>query len=275
MGLLPPAIAGDRAYLQGEYLMMKLTLKCLAVAGVLSALAPLAAANAEDQKSDSLIPGTFSGNIAFTTDYRFRGITQTQGDPAIQGGITYTHPTGFYAGIWASNLKFTDGDKADMELDTFFGFSNTIGKFSYDVGGIFYAYPGAHATVAGYAKNNDYNYWEIYFTPSYDFGVASVSGSIYYSPNFFGDSGDAMYYKGAVAVPLPFLPFGATIDTWGGYQEFLDLKGADYWDWSVGLGFTVEGFGLDFRYTDTNLGAPLNTSDVAGPRFVFTLSRSF
>ncbi len=257
--------------------MLKNTLKCVLLAAALTGSAATAAF-ADDGNDDGLIPGTITGNIAFTTDYRFRGTTQTQGDPALQGGITWTHPTGFYLGAWGSNVNFVDGDDAHIEIDGFVGLTNTIDAFTYDVGAIYYAYPGSDADAVGLGN---YNYWEIYGSLGYDFGVAALKGSLYYSPDFYGEIGDAIYYKAAGSVPLPFLPYGAKIDAWGGYQTFLDFSGGDYWDWSVGLGFTVKGIGLDFRYTDTNLKAgnaywlgPY-TGDGSGSRFVFTISKSF
>ncbi len=145
--------------------MLKTTMKCMLLTAALTG-SVATVSFAEESKDDSLIPGTFTGSVAFTTDYRFRGITQTQGDPAVQGGLTWTHPSGFYVGIWGSNLKFVDGDKADLEIDSSFGITNTLKAWTYDVGAIRYNYPGSKPANVGLGK---YDYWEVYGNLAYDF----------------------------------------------------------------------------------------------------------
>ena len=80
-----------------------------------------------------------SGNVALTTDYRFRGISQTTSDPAVQGGFDWSHDSGFYLGTWGSNVEFA----GSLELDYYGGFANNINdNIAYDVGFIYYDYPG-------------------------------------------------------------------------------------------------------------------------------------
>jgi uncharacterized protein (TIGR02001 family) len=93
-------------------------------------------------------PHSISANVTLTSDYIFRGISQTGGDPAIQGGIDYSHASGFYLGTWASNVgwieDFQGYTKGNMEIDLYGGFRGPIGKsdFTFDVGAIQYMYPG-------------------------------------------------------------------------------------------------------------------------------------
>ena len=113
---------------------------------ILAALAVPGVAMAEDSP--------FSGNVSLTTDYLYRGLTQTDHRGAIQGGFDYAHPSGAYAGVWGSNISwltdsatdpaavyYTDG--ASLELDTYAGFKNSFAEdFSYDVGFLRYNYSG-------------------------------------------------------------------------------------------------------------------------------------
>ena len=99
-----------------------------------------------------------SANIATVSNYYFRGITQTSDNAAIQGGIDYSHESGLYAGTWLSNIDF--GGKENAEVDLYAGFGNDIGDtgFSYDVGIIYYWYPGA----GGEQQGDDIDYAELY-----------------------------------------------------------------------------------------------------------------
>ncbi len=99
----------------------------LSVAIALLATSPLSLA-AEDS---SFYGWSQSASVALTTDYVWRGISQTNNDPAIQGQFDLSHESGFYIGAWASNVEFADGSKTSLELDAYAGFSRET-----DFGGI-------------------------------------------------------------------------------------------------------------------------------------------
>ncbi len=110
------------------------------------------------------MPGEFTGGVALTNNYIFRGITQSDDDPAIQGNLNYALETGFagtsvYGGVWGSNVDFNDGDGAHVELDWSFGLSGEIldSGVKYTLGGIYYSYP----------SRSEYNYWEVAPTLTY------------------------------------------------------------------------------------------------------------
>ena len=107
----------------------KLTLACSALA-----LAATSAIIVAEEAS----PHSLSANVAMTTDYIWRGISQTDNGPAIQGGIDYAHSSGFYLGTWASNVDFGTGDDSNIEIDVYGGYGNEVGGLSYDVGIIHY-----------------------------------------------------------------------------------------------------------------------------------------
>ena len=154
----------------------------------------------------------------------FRGISQTDEKPAIQGGFDYAHSSGLHAGVWASNVDFQDGDEATVEIDYTVGFGSKLGSnFDWDLTFLYYTYPGA-------ANSLDYDYWELAPTASYDFGVAKANAGIYYSNDFFGGTGTAFYYTVGVDVPLPA---GFGIGASFGHQD-ID-KATNYNDWKVAL----------------------------------------
>jgi uncharacterized protein (TIGR02001 family) len=236
-----------------------------------AALADDAAESEGDKLADQ-----FSATFGFYTNYVFRGGSQTQNDPAFQGSFDWEHPTGFYAGVWASNIDFTDDpdDDANIEVDIYGGYGGSFNDFSDGVGFIYYAYPGANDAGA------EYNYWEVVGSLGYDFGVASVTGEIYYSPEFFAETGDALYYSGSVSIPLPFMPLESSLEGSVGYQAWTDEAVGldDYLDWSIGLAVSVLGFDLGFTYTDTDIDygglAPAYTKELSDAKFIFSISRS-
>ncbi len=225
----------------------------------MSACAFTVSANAETQLGDF----TLSANTGLVTDYVFRGISQSDEGPAIQGGFDVGHSSGLYAGVWASNVDFNDEDEASVETDFYAGYSGDFNGFNYDLGGIYYAYPGADSDL-------DYDFFEVAGAVGYDFDVAALSGSINYSPDFFGGTDDAFYYAAALDVPLPY---DLSLAAHAGYQTIDD--GEDYTDWSLGLGYSVAGFDLSLAYYDTDLDEPEECADGCDSRIVAGISRSF
>ncbi|NQZ20892.1 MAG: hypothetical protein HRT53_02455 [Colwellia sp.] len=111
-----------------------------------------------------------SANVAATSNYLWRGVSQTNDAAAISGGIDYANESGFYAGTWASNIDF--GDDASAELDFYLGFSGQLNAdVSYDVGYIYYAYPDS----AEADSSNEYDFGEIYGSLSYSYFSLSAS----------------------------------------------------------------------------------------------------
>lgn len=239
------------------------TLKSLAGGMVL--LAAIGTANAESLLEKDMIPGEFSGSVTLTNDYVFRGISQTDDVPAVQGSIDWAHDVGVHAGIWASNVKFTD---ASIEIDYTLGFGRSVDKFSYDVTAIYYSYPGAASTL-------NYDFWEIAPSIGYDFDIFSVGAGANYSPNYFGDSGDAIYGYLNVSVPVgKYFTVGANV----GHQSIdknANFGTRDYVDWGINISTEIAGFDFSVGYTDTDLAdAQCGGGDACGI-FLFTVSKSF
>ena len=142
--------------------------------------------------------------MAGTTDYTFRGISQTSQGAAVQGSFGWSkdftvgkQKVGAYASAWGSNLNFKDGDQADLEIDYSGGLTTTVSGLKLDAFAVGYTYPDARSSL-------NYDYVEAAFGADYDFGIVDVGGQFYWSPDFFGGIGDAYYVSGVVNVPLPF-----------------------------------------------------------------------
>ncbi len=94
---------------------------------------------------------TLAFNVGVFSDYRFRGLTQTRFDPALQAGVDFAHKSGFYLGTWASSIKWIKdipGGNADAEIDIYGGYKGAIGDVGYDVGVLRYLYPSANLPVS-------------------------------------------------------------------------------------------------------------------------------
>jgi uncharacterized protein (TIGR02001 family) len=198
-----------------------------------------------------------TGNLTFTTDYVFRGITQTFEQPAIQGGFDYAHSSGLYLGTWGSNvsgLQYTDGS---MEWDFYGGWTKSFGDFGLNVGAIYYYYPGAEISPAG----ESYDTGEIYIGGSWKW----FSAKLYYTvTDFFGlntttggsDSSDGSTYLD-LSVSYP-LPQGFTVGAHYGIQS---VEGAptgvdlDYNDYKISVSKDVKGYLFTLAFTDTDIEA--------------------
>lgn len=258
-------------------------MKKLVHALVLTGLVGLPAfAMAEEVVEDS--PHSLSANVTLTSNYIFRGISQTGGDPAIQGGFDYAHSSGFYLGTWASNVgwieDFQGYDSGNMEIDLYGGFRGDIGKtdFSYDLGAIQYWYPGDK----GGAVSADTT--ELYAGAGWKWFSAKYS--YYVSNEVFGfDNADGSYYLG-LAGSLPVGESGFTLGaTWGTFK-FKNNGNQDYDDWSVSATYDMgklnklgDGFTVGLKYTDTNADkaywTDANGHDLSKGTATFWVSKAF
>ncbi|PIW26954.1 MAG: hypothetical protein COW30_12405 [Rhodospirillales bacterium CG15_BIG_FIL_POST_REV_8_21_14_020_66_15] len=258
---------------------MASVVRLLSALGFVAAAALALPAQAEEFK----FPGTFSANAGLVTEYRFRGLDQSNKNPAIQGGIDWSVDTGVggtsvYLGTWGSNVDFgsTTATGASAEMDFYGGVSGSFNNIGWDVGLIYYAYPGA-------ASSLNYDFWEASLGLSYDImDGLSVGAKYAYSPEFFADSGAAHWIEGNVsyAVPVKVLA-GITLDASIGYQKIeknATFAQPDYVTWSVGasLGIT-ENVSIGVHYIDTDIssGDTNATPALADGTVVASLTASF
>ena len=222
-----------------------LILAALAVPGVAMADAPAAAP-------------AVTANVGFVTNYLYRGISQTGAKPAIQGGFDYAHASGFYAGVWGSNISWINASSSSLELDTYFGFKNGFATdFSYDVGFLRYNYPGVYPNpiATGFAKadtNEIYGLigWK-WLTLKYShslgdtFAVANASGTSYID------------LSASYLIPDTGVTLGAHYgkQTYkGSSNDTLVAAGADptYSDYKLSVSKDFSGYVWGLAYSSTN-----------------------
>lgn len=226
--------------------MMRTTFACAAAVAVL-----LTAGAASAQDSPEV-----AWNLGVTSDYVFRGYSQTSEDPAIFGGVDVTAGS-FYAGAWASNVDF--GDDTDAEVDIYGGYRTEVSGFAVDVGVVGYLYVSQPAGA-------DYDYAEFKAAASRAFGPVTLGAAVYWSPDFFGADEEATYVEANAA----FSPAAKwTVSGAVGHQA-LDVN-ADYATWNAGVAYAVsDNVAIDVRYHDTDVTGPLSDDRVVGAlKFVF------
>jgi uncharacterized protein (TIGR02001 family) len=225
-----------------------------------------AAAEAEEEEPAAELPGSLSARVAIGSEYVYRGFSRSGEDVALMAGVDWRHDSGFYISLRGANVDF--GDSAQLELDTSGGYRGDVEGLRYDVGVMYYWFPGANDSL-------DYDYIEFQLGLGYDLDFASLSGGFAISPEFVGDTGVGTYTFGGVSIPVPIEDlekYAVGVEGNLGYQTADDTIGDDNTlDWDVGIVAKVLGFGLDFRYHDTDVSQNRLTDD----RFVFTLSRDF
>ncbi|WP_420994532.1 TorF family putative porin [Cupriavidus sp. 30B13] len=242
--------------------MKKLALAVSASAIVLCGLAPAAFAQSSTQEGGASTdaaaaadasPHTFSANVTLASEYRYRGLMQTNRRPAIQGGFDYSHSSGFYIGNWNSNISWLDNSNpevsAPIEMDFYAGFKNTVTiaglDWNYDAGVLQYYYPGDYPD--GFTRPNT---TELYVGAGYGPVFLKYSQSM---TNLFGfaDSRYSYYVDLSANVPLNF--WDLTVNAHVGYQNVKHIDSASYTDWKLGLTKDLgKGFAVAIAYIDTN-----------------------
>lgn len=219
-----------------------------------------------------------TGNLSIVSEYRFRGIDQTFGEPAVQGGLDYAHSSGVYFGNWNSNVNPAAGfNGANLEMDFYGGWKGTFGDFGVDVGAIYYYYPGSN--------NPSIDNTEIYVGGSWKW----LSAKYYYAvDDYFGvpDSKKSNYIDLGFAYDLGS---GFGVVAHYGIFKFKNVVDGDYKDWKLGVTYDLAGWILGAAYVDTDAKGDCNvpelycfgngngtkTRDAGKGTVVFSVSKSF
>ena len=190
-------------------------------------------------------PSPVTGNITLASEYRFRGIDQTFGKPAIQGGFDYSHASGVYLGNWNSNVSQGAGfPGGNIEMDFYGGYKKAFGDFGVDVGFIYYAYPGTDPKI-----DNK----EVYIGGNWKF----LSAKLFYSlDDYFSVRGD----NDESTKGTTYLDLAANYDLgsgWGlvahyGRTNFKHVADGSYSDWKLGVTKDISGWLLGAAYVGTN-----------------------
>lgn len=214
-----------------------------------------------------------SSNIALTSDYRYRGITQSDRGPAVQGGFDLGHESGLYAGVWASSVDFGFTD-VGVEMDYYAGFAGKIvDKVGFDIGYLYYDYPMSEF-------EGDLDFSEIYGSLSF----AGITLGVAYSPDFpFHDKGMYAYIDYAAALPAGFmlgLHFGYTDVSGKDVDGNEYVNDGTYTDYSISISKEVMGVNLGLAWVDTDINETDCPSDLGNPTkscddtVVFTISKT-
>ena len=210
-------------------------------------------------------PHTFTGNVSLTSNYLFRGISQTGGDPAIQGGLDYSHSSGIYLGTWASNVGWIEDyqgyTSGNLEVDLYGGYRGSFEKagVSYDLGVVGYIYPGNRNSLAIPDADTTELYaalgWK-WFTVKYSY-VVSDGAFGFGRPAGAKDASGSDYWD--ISASLPVGETGLTVGAHWGTFSFDNYKAQDYDDWKLSLAYdmgklsgVMSGVTVGVAYSDTN-----------------------
>ncbi|WP_312490104.1 TorF family putative porin [Sphingomonas sp.] len=267
-----------------------------------------AAASAQTAETAPPPPVTVSGSVAITSDYRFRGVSQSDEHMAIQGGLTVAHESGLYVGAWASNLAgWGTFGGANMELDLIGGYKTKVGPTgTLDVGVTWYMYPGGanktdfaepYAKLSGTAGPATLTAGVAYAPKQqaigkwYDGGTSAAAG-VYDRP---GAKDDNLYLWGDGAFAIAGTPITAKAHighSWGqdglGPNATAVSPTGQYWDWSLGADTSWRNLTLGLAWVDTDISdreaaylrpsfskGQDGTGNIAGSTFLATLTAAF
>jgi len=246
---------------------MRKTIIAASLATAAFAVPNLAAAQAAAAAAPAPTPDfTFTGNAGLFSSYRFRGIDQTFGEPAIQGGIDFSHTSGFYLGNWNSNVNQGAGyPGGNIEMDFYGGWKKTWGDWGIDLGALYYYYPGTNALRTGpilIQNNRNLNIrtgsihnTDLYIAGSWKWISLKYSNAI---SDYFGtpNTKNSDYWDLSANYDLG--------DGWGitghvGHLNFKNMTNGNYTDWKLGVtkdlgGWVKElnGWVVGVSYIDTN-----------------------
>ena len=257
----------------------------------------LATATGQEEEASAI---TISGSATLTSDYRFRGVSQSDEGMAVQGGFTISHSSGFYVGTWGSNLSgWGTFGGANMELDIYAGYKLPVGEGTLDLGGTWYMYPsGADET----------DFAELYAKLSGSVGPIGLTAGVAYAPkqealgNAFpvggppnpGDKEDNLYLSGDATYGVSGAPI--TLKAHIGYSDGNPGLGPNgtsvaptgtYLDWLIGADIVpISGLTLSVAYVDTDITeaeanlirpnfATLAGDSISDATVVFSVTASF
>jgi len=242
---------------------------------------------AEDAPVAPASPYTFTGNATLASEYIYRGIAQTNRKPAIQGGLDFSHSSGLYAGVWASNISWLSdaqvpGVSAPIEIDTYGGYKLGLGDTTLDLGMLKYNYPGTYP--AGFVNPDTL---EAYFSPSWKFMSFKYSYSL---TDLFGaestqKNGSLKNSKGSQYFDLsanPELGAGFTLNLHAGRQLVANFPGATYNDYKAGVTYDLKGWAIGAAYITTTAKASAGqfyrsalNRDLGSDRIVLSAGKTF
>ena len=199
-----------------------------------------------------------SANIAITSDYRFRGISLSNRNPAIQGGIDVAMDNGLFIGTWASSVADTGG--SNVELDIYGGYSGSAAGLDYTLTALAYIYPGGSGV----------DYYEFSAGADKTIGPATVGVLVAYVPDQTNFPGDNLYISGTAGYTLPDTPISLTARL--GREASASAK---KWDWEAGVSYDHGPFATSISYVDSDAGGPAQSGRLGQSGVVASITASF
>jgi uncharacterized protein (TIGR02001 family) len=221
---------------------------------------------------------TITVNGGLTTDYVFRGISQSDNDPAVFAGADFSYQM-FYLGVWASSVDAATSD-GELEIDLYGGIKKSYNGVDFDLGVIYYAYPNGDDTLG---PDIDIDYIEIKASVGTKvFNDLALTGLAFWSPDYYGEVGSTWTFEAKAAKPLPVLDLtlSGTLGHVTSDDEDLGFSGFygddNYTYWNVGLSKTFKDhFTFDVRYWGTDVDEDAAAEFVAGDRVVGTVTFNY
>jgi len=230
----------------------------------------LSAAPAHAQDDGAIGPVAVHGSVGLVSDYRFRGVSQTNQDPAVQGGITVSTHSGVYAGVWASSIN-PPASNLGSEIDLFAGYATKIAEgVTLDAGLLYYLYPHHKAQTGAIATD----FFEPYVNLTGTIGplALKVGANYAWDQDALGGS-SALYLHAEPTFALSGTPF--SLNGHLGYAKsdsFLGGVNGKAWDWSLGATASYKALTFGVSYVDTDEPGHIRGSD---PAVVFSLTAAF
>ncbi|MEW4468922.1 TorF family putative porin [Parasphingorhabdus sp. JC815] len=218
-----------------------------------------AGANAQEARPLTAPPPSIdvSFNIGAVSDYRFRGLSFSDRDPALQGGIDIYHQSGLFAGAWATTIAEYSG--SDIELDLYGGYAGEAGGLEYTASAYYYVYPGG----------KDANYLELQGIIGKTIGPAQLEVVMAYTPDQ-DNAVDNLYLGAGANVAIPNTPY--TVKLRGGRENgAYDNK----WDWQAGITYSRDWLTISASYIDTDYSGITEAGRNGRAGFVASVTASF
>ncbi len=205
---------------------------------------------AQDEEAKAI---TVTGGATLVSDYRFRGISQTDKDFAVQGTFTVAHESGIYASVWGSSVDDYVAAGGDQEIDLIVGYKKTFGSTTIDFGGLYYYFPGSSKIVPGYASD----FLELYGSVSQGFGPVTGKVMVAYAPktsalDFGLGKEDNFYGNVSLSGSIPDTGVGLTAGVGRTFTRSFLSGGIKYTDWNVGATYTTGPVTFGVSYIDTD-----------------------
>lgn len=226
------------------------------ITGLMAAMFAASPALAQAEEDTPAIQ--ISYNAAIVSDYRFRGLSLSNREPAIQGGIDAVARSGWFVGTWASTIADYGG--ANVEVDFYGGYAGSVAGLDYSASVLGYVYP----------DGKDVDYIELQSTLGKTIGPVTTTLTLAYIPDQWNTAGDNFYASLGADVAIIGTPLTASFSAGretGGYDN--------KWDWSAGVAYRFDVLEISASYVDSNYGGALEAGRNGRAGAVLSVKASF